>query len=56
MQKANGWLLREMGKKDEPELLVFLTKYYHKMPRTTLRYALEKMNEKLRQDFLKARI
>jgi len=56
MHKANGWLLREMGKKDEPELLDFLTKYYHKMPRTTLRYALEKLNENLRQDFLKARI
>jgi 3-methyladenine DNA glycosylase AlkD len=56
MHKANGWLLREMGKKDESELIDFLKIHYHKMPRTTLRYAIEKLDENLRQDFLKGNI
>lgn len=56
MQKANGWLLREMGKKNEQELLDFLNTHYQKMPQTTLRYAIEKLDENLRQDYLKARI
>ncbi|MGC4129800.1 MAG: DNA alkylation repair protein [Bergeyella sp.] len=56
MHKANGWLLREMGKKNEKELLDFLKKHYKTMPRTTLRYAIEKLDENLRQDFLKGRI
>lgn len=54
MHKANGWLLREMGKKNEQELLDFLNIYYQKMPRTSLRYAIEKLDEPLRQDYLKA--
>ena len=56
MHKANGWLLREMGKKDEEKLLNFLKTYYQNMPRTSLRYAIEKLDEDLRQDFLKGRI
>ncbi len=56
MHKANGWLLREIGNKDEETLLDFLKKYYQNMPRTTLRYAIEKLDEDLRQDFLKGRI
>lgn len=56
MHKANGWLLREMGKKDEEKLLNFLKTHYQKMPRTSLRYAIEKLDEDLRQDFLKGRI
>lgn len=56
MHKANGWLLREMGKKNEKELLDFLNLHYHKMPRTCLRYAIEKLDEDLRQDYLKSRI
>lgn len=56
MHKANGWLLREMGEKDEKELLDFLKLHYQKMPRTSLRYATEKLDENLRQDFLKGRI
>ncbi len=55
MHKANGWLLREMGKKNEDELLDFLKIHYKTMPRTTLRYAIEKLDEELRQDFLKGR-
>jgi len=56
MQKANGWLLREMGGKNEEELLSFLNEHYQKMPRTSLRYAIEKLDEGLRQDYLKGRI
>lgn len=56
MHKANGWLLREMGEKNEQELLDFLKIHYKKMPRTSLRYAIEKLDEDLRQDFLKGRI
>lgn len=56
MHKANGWLLREMGNKSEKHLLDFLKSHYQAMPRTTLRYAIEKLDENLRQDFLKGRI
>lgn len=56
MHKANGWLLREIGNKNEEFLVNFLTKYYQEMPRTSLRYAIEKLDEDLRQDFLKGRI
>lgn len=56
IHKANGWLLREMGKKDETQLLAFLKGHYQQMPRTTLRYAIEKLDEDVRQDFLKGRL
>lgn len=56
MHKANGWLLREMGNKNEKELLDFLNLHYKEMPRTCLRYAIEKLDEELRQDYLKGRI
>lgn len=56
MHKANGWLLREMGKMNETELLDFLNLHYKEMPRTCLRYAIEKLDEELRQDYLKGKI
>ncbi len=56
MHKANGWLLREMGNKNEAELIAFLNLYYKKMPRTCLRFAIEKLDESVRQDYLKGRI
>lgn len=56
MHKANGWLLREMGNKNEQELIGYLNEYYKEMPRTCLRYAIEKLDEDLRQDYLKGRI
>lgn len=56
MHKANGWLLREMGNKNEGELVNYLNLYYKEMPRTCLRYAIEKLDEDLRQDYLKGRI
>ncbi|MDR2234668.1 MAG: DNA alkylation repair protein [Chryseobacterium sp.] len=56
MHKANGWLLREMGNKNEQELISYLNQYYREMPRTCLRYAIEKLDEEVRQDYLKGRI
>lgn len=56
MHKANGWLLREMGNINERELLDFLNLHYREMPRTCLRYAIEKLDDSLRQDYLKGRI
>lgn len=56
MHKANGWLLREMGQKNEAELINYLNQYYKEMPRTSLRYAIEKLDEEVRQDYLKGRI
>ncbi len=56
MHKANGWMLRELGKQNEEELKDFLIKNYQQMPRTTLRYAIERLDESLRQDFLKGRV
>ncbi len=53
IQKAVGWMLREVGKKDLDTEIKFLNKYYKKMPRTMLRYALERFPEKLRLNFLK---
>jgi 3-methyladenine DNA glycosylase AlkD len=53
MHKAVGWTLRECGKKDEKKLKYFLKKYYKKIPRTTLRYAIEKFEEKERKHFIK---
>lgn len=56
MHKANGWLLREMGNVNETELINFLNSHYKNMPRTSLRYAIEKLDESIRQDYLKSNI
>lgn len=53
MQKAIGWMLREMGKRDKDLLVQFLEKHGRKMPRTTLRYAVEKFSEEERREFMK---
>lgn len=54
MQKAVGWMLREMGKRVSLNLLRdFLQQHIHKMSRTTLRYAIEKMDEDERQYWMK---
>lgn len=52
IQKAVGWMLREMGKRDEKLLRHFLDKNAKIMPRTMLRYAIEKLPEKDRQYYL----
>lgn len=52
IHKATGWMLREMGKKDQTLLINFLNQYAHLMPRTMLRYAIEKLTPEERQQYL----
>ncbi|HNK95396.1 MAG TPA: DNA alkylation repair protein [Leptospiraceae bacterium] len=53
MHKAVGWMLREMGKRVDVKLLEeFLNTYKSKMPRTMLRYAIERLPEKKRKMYL----
>jgi 3-methyladenine DNA glycosylase AlkD len=52
IHKATGWMLREVGKKDGAALEAFLTKHAAVLPRTTLRYAIERMDETARQRWL----
>ena len=53
MHKAVGWMLREMGKRVSMDLLrEFLRQHAHEMPRTMLRYAIEKMSDRERQEWL----
>ena len=53
MHKASGWMLREFGKRDEKKLCQFLDKNIKKMPRTMLRYAIERFEENKRLKYLK---
>ncbi len=53
IHKAIGWMLREVGKKDQPLLEKFLKQHLRQLPRTTLRYAIEKFPEKKRKEYLK---
>ncbi|MDP2736546.1 MAG: DNA alkylation repair protein [bacterium] len=52
IHKAVGWMLREAGKRDQSVLRRFLDKHYKIMPRTMLRYAIEKLDEKKRMFYL----
>jgi 3-methyladenine DNA glycosylase AlkD len=52
MHKAVGWMLREVGKRDQSTLETFLQQHYPRLPRTALRYAIERFDPSLRQQYL----
>lgn len=52
IHKVSGWMLREVGKKDEQELTKYLDKNASRMPRTMLRYAIEKLSDQKRRYYL----
>lgn len=56
IHKAVGWMLREIGKRHLPAEEAFLEKNYWKMPRTMLRYAIERFPEQKRQAYLQGTI
>lgn len=56
IHKAVGWMLREIGKRDLPTLLTFLDAHATVMPRTMLRYAIEKLSPSERQHYLSLKL
>ncbi|MDR0989585.1 MAG: DNA alkylation repair protein [Prevotellaceae bacterium] len=52
LQKATGWMLREVGKRQKELLVQFLDRHHRTMPRTMLRYAIEKMNQEERRHYM----
>jgi len=56
MHKAVGWMLREVGNRNVETEETFLIEHYKQMPRTMLRYAIEKFSEKRRHEFLERKV
>jgi len=52
IHKAVGWMLREVGKRDHDTLITFLTIHHHTLPRTTLRYAIERLSDQEKAQFM----
>ncbi|MEK7609711.1 MAG: DNA alkylation repair protein [Patescibacteria group bacterium] len=55
IHKAVGWMLREMGKRDKKELIKFLKKHAREMPRTMLRYSIERLNLREKEKYMRIR-
>ncbi|MEM7362314.1 MAG: DNA alkylation repair protein [Bacteroidota bacterium] len=53
LHKASGWMLREVGKQDEQTLRNFLDQHAAQMPRTMLRYSIERLDSSTRQHYMK---
>ncbi len=56
IQKAVGWMLKEVGNKDKDVEIKFLNKFYKKMGRTALRYSLEKFPKTIAQKYLEGKV
>ncbi len=56
IHKAVGWMLREVGKRNPVVAKAFLKAYYRQMPRTMLRYAIEKFSDNQRQRYLQGQV
>ena len=56
IHKAVGWMLREVGKKNIDVLELFLSRHYGEIPRTMLRYAIERMEEGRRKGWLRGEV
>ena len=56
IHKAVGWMLRELSKRDELLMLQFIQTHYHKISRTTLRYAIERLPQEARKNIMKGEV